>query len=141
MKTEKEIIQQAIETLKCDDAEIITANNSFFLMECNERYSEDQWFKLGRKSEPLNFHYMDRKVVASGSTLAKLKKSLEFYVKLSNASNIDGWIMILKKDGATEETINAWRKAHEDFEDITKNMVDLNPEFSKIIDENLEDLI
>lgn len=78
-----------VKFLECDSARISEAGNKLFLIVGHKKHTKDgagQWYANG---EPVDWEYLDEKVVASGQTLAKLIESATEYKRLKSVKMED----------------------------------------------------
>lgn len=112
--SQETIIDNAIEFLDCDNAEINQVGDTYFLFLCYNRRSENEWYE-SRNNEsyrPVSFDYIERQVVASGQTLEELNESMKFYIKLTKAPNgIEGMLLYMERDGVTKKRLDEIREA------------------------------
>lgn len=108
--SQETIIDNVIEFLDCDNAEISQVGNTYFLFLCHNRHSENEWYK--EPYGPVNFDYVERQVVASGHTLEELNESMRFYIKLTKAPNgIEGMLLFMERDGVSKKRLAEIREA------------------------------
>lgn len=77
------LIEQCRELIECDTARISKLNNTLFLIIGFNKHTKDdsgQWYK---NDEPLDFEYVEEKVVASGETEEELLDSAKEYARVS----------------------------------------------------------
>ena len=95
----------AVRMFKCDTARIIETGDMLFLVIGHKKNtcqdSGVQWLKNG---ELFDFEYVAESCIASGKTLAELKKSAREYKRISNMTMQQFLKHIVSGDGLRQES-------------------------------------
>lgn len=84
---EQTLVRRFVRMFTCDTARIVrTGGTMFLIIGCNRNTKDDpgQWFqhRSGKLPVPVDFDYVQERVIASGRTEAALMKSAKEYKRL-----------------------------------------------------------